>query len=112
MVERCLTDMRERGELGSLAITFATLANNQAAWVHGLRGWNMETSPYLDKFRAEGRLEGAREIVLRLGKQKFGKAPARKQQKLLEAIDDIAEVEALAERLLNVDSWPELLGEV
>jgi hypothetical protein len=50
-------------------------------------------------------------VVYRQGRQKFGKAPTRKQQKALDAIADLARLEALAERLLDVSSWDELLGE-
>jgi hypothetical protein len=74
----------------------------------------MKTSPFLDEIRAEsreeGRAEGARALVLRLGRQKFGKVPTKKQQKALAAVTDLTQLEALAERLLGVDSWAELLG--
>ncbi len=71
---------------------------------------NMKTSPIFDEIRAEGRVEGIREMVYRMGRQKFGKAPLKKHQKALEAITDLAGLEALAERLLDVGSWNELLG--
>jgi hypothetical protein len=67
----------------------------------------METSPYLDEIRAEE----VRALVFRMGRQKFRKAPTRKQQRALEAITDLARLEDLAERLLAVESWAELLGE-
>jgi hypothetical protein len=70
----------------------------------------METVPFLDVIRAESRAQEARTLVFRMGRQKFRKAPTRKQQKTLEAITDLARLEALAERLLDVDSWAELLG--
>ncbi|HUY31947.1 MAG TPA: hypothetical protein VMV69_04140 [Pirellulales bacterium] len=44
-------------------------------------------------------------------RQKFGKAPTKRHQKVLEAIADLARLEDLAERLLHVDSWGELLSE-
>ena len=84
----------------------------------------MKTSPFLDEIRAEGRVEGraegrlegraeeARVLLMHLGRLKFGRAPARKQQKILESISDLAQLESLAERLLSVDSWAVLLGEV
>jgi len=72
----------------------------------------MKTSPILDEIRAESRAEEARTLVLRQGRQKFGKSPTKKQQKALEAITNLARLETLAERLLTVDSWAELLGEM
>jgi hypothetical protein len=75
----------------------------------------MQTSPFLDEIRTqgreEGRAEGGRSMLLRQGRQKFGKAPTKKQQKVLDAIDDPTQLEALAERLLGVDSWADLLAE-
>ena len=80
----------------------------------------MKTSPVFDEVRtesraegrAEGRAEEARTLVLRLGRQKFGKAPTKKQQNKLEAITSLTRLEALVERLLTVDSWADLLGEI
>jgi hypothetical protein len=51
-------------------------------------------------------------MVLRLGRRIFGNAPSRKQQKALKVITDHGQLEALAERLLDVDSLAELLGHV
>jgi hypothetical protein len=112
--ERLLTAAGDRAELGALTLTFALLGGCRAAWERGLRGWNMQTCPLWDEIRAEGRvegrLEGARATVLSLGRHKFGKAPTRKQQKALEAITDQAQLEDLAARLLDVDSWADLLN--
>jgi hypothetical protein len=133
--ERHFTDERDRADLGTLTLTFATLAGCRPAWDRGLRGWNMQTSPFLDEIRAEvrkearaeglaegrqegrqegrkeGLVEGARTMVLRQGRQKFGEAPSRKEQQTLDAITDLGQLEALAARLLEVDSWAKLLGE-
>ena len=65
----------------------------------------------LKKSCEEGRAEEARTLLLRLGRQKFSKAPTKKQRKALEAIADLVQLETLAGRLLAVDSWKELLGE-
>jgi hypothetical protein len=110
--ERSFTDERDRADLGSLAKTFATLAGCRPVWDEGLRGWNMKTSPFLDEIRAEARAEAARELVLRIGRQRFGKGPTRKQQKTLEAVTDLAQLFALAERIHQVGSWAELLDEL
>src|SRR5216684_2357186 len=84
--QRLLTDERDRADLGTLTLTFATLARCRPVWEQGLRGWNMNTSPFLDEIRAEargegraeGRADGARAMILRQGRQKFRKAPSRK----------------------------------
>src|SRR5262245_21991088 len=101
-----------------MALVFATLAGCRPVWEHGLRRWNVKTSPFLDEIRAEGREEGqgigrleeARDLLLRQGRKKFKKSPTRKQQQDLTAIDDLAYLEALAERLLDVNSWTQLLN--
>jgi hypothetical protein len=73
----------------------------------------MKTSPFLDEIRAEGREEGrveqAQALLLRQGRHKFGVPPTKKQHKALMMITDVARLEALADRLLDVDSWAELL---
>jgi hypothetical protein len=80
-----------------------------------IAGWNMNTSPFLDEIREEGREEGraeeARSLLVQMGQQKFGKAPTKKHRKTLEGITDRAWLETLAGRLLDVNSWGELLGE-
>jgi predicted transposase YdaD len=116
---RLMADESDRADLGSLALTFAILAGCRPVWEKALRGWNMQTSPFLDEIRAqgreegreEGRAEGERSMLLHLGRQKFGKTPSKKQQKVLDAIDDLTQLKALAERLLVVDSWADLLAE-
>jgi hypothetical protein len=128
--QRLLTDVRDRADLGLVALIFATLAGCRSAWERGLRGWNMQTSPFLDEIRAQGkekwlevgreeglekglekgRAEGARTLVMRLGHHKFGKAPTKKLQKELHRITDLAQLEALAERLLDADSWADLFA--
>ncbi len=74
----------------------------------------MKTSPFLDEIRAESREEGREQgqlaLLLRQGRHKFGAAPSKKQQKALKAIADAGGLETLAERLLDVDSWTQLLS--
>jgi Domain of unknown function (DUF4351) len=78
----------------------------------------MQTSPFFDEIRAEG-LEkgleegwarGARALVLRQGRLRFGKAPTRKQLRVLEHINDRAQLEALADRVLDAKTWADLLA--
>jgi hypothetical protein len=108
-------DARDRADLGTLTLTFAALAQCGPVWRRGLRGWNMKTSPFLDEIRAEGRIEGrvegVRAMALRQGREKFAKAPTKKQFKVLEDISDLDRLETLAARLLHVNSWAELLDE-
>jgi predicted transposase YdaD len=58
---------------------------------------------------AEGTIQGLRRAILALGEHKFG--PARGAVRTaLEEIHDAAQLEHLSVRLLNVNSWEELLG--
>ncbi|MFN0051218.1 MAG: hypothetical protein ACKV0T_03450 [Planctomycetales bacterium] len=56
----------------------------------------------------EGRAAEARRIVLTLGTKRFGR-PSVKVRKMIENIDDPDVVERLAARLLDVESWADLL---
>lgn len=66
----------------------------------------METSPFWDEIRAEQ----VHAMALQLGRQKFGKAPTRKQQAQLAALTELDQLEKLALRILRVDSWANLLN--
>jgi predicted transposase YdaD len=78
-----------------------------------------ESSTYqaiLEEGRQEGRQEGLelgiaklRNVLLRQGMHRFG-PPSAKTLKRLEAESGVERLEELAERLLDVDSWDELLG--
>jgi hypothetical protein len=117
-----LTTERDRDILANLTLTFADLAGNRAAWQRELEGWTMLKSPYMEELRikerkegreegrVEGRLNEARAMLLRLARKKFGRAPTKKQQAELDAITDLARLEALGEVLLDVSSWGELLA--
>jgi hypothetical protein len=73
----------------------------------------MQTSPFLDRIRAEarkeGRAEGMRAMLVCQGRLKFGRAPTKKQHQKLEAVTDLGQLEVLAARMLQVASWAELL---
>jgi predicted transposase YdaD len=56
----------------------------------------------------EGRADEARRILLRLGEQKFG-PPDATTRSALEAVNEVAQLEDLADRLLRVDTWEQLL---
>lgn len=57
----------------------------------------------------KGRTEEARAILLRQGRKQFGD-PGQDEIAQLEAIHDLARLEALADRILDVSSWQELLN--
>lgn len=60
------------------------------------------------KGRVEGRAEGERALILQLGSKRFG-PPDAATQATLDAITTTERLERLAERLLEVESWAELL---
>jgi len=58
--------------------------------------------------KLEGRAEEARNILLRLGGKRYG-TPDAATQSALDAILSLERLELLVERLLEVESWQELL---
>jgi predicted transposase YdaD len=58
---------------------------------------------------AKGKADGIRETILRQGKKKLGK-PSAKILRELNAVTDESRLAALSERILDVDSWKELLA--
>jgi hypothetical protein len=68
----------------------------------------MESSTYRGLIN-DGRLEGAKAILLRLGRIKFGE-PDEATEATLRNIKRLKRLEALSERLLRVNSWEELLA--
>jgi Domain of unknown function (DUF4351) len=63
-----------------------------------------------DKFRAEGEAKGSLKLILRQGTKKFGCEPSQEELTTLNAITDIVKLEHLADRLLDVNSWTDLLA--
>ena len=61
------------------------------------------------KGEAMDRIREARRLLLRLGERRFG-PPTREVVAAIEAITDLAVAEALADRLLDVSSWEELVA--
>jgi len=59
---------------------------------------------------AEGAVNEARKLLLRLGTKKLGK-PSTRTQAALAKIADLGRLEALVERLEIVESWQALLAE-
>lgn len=86
-------------------------ATYQAILQEGLeKGLKKGLEKGLEKGREEAR-EEAREILLSLGTRRFGK-PSTKTRKMVAQISDREMLKSLALRLLEVESWTELLAEV
>ena len=88
---------RERTEVEQMAETMAQWVERQARAEGRTEGW------------AEGRMEQTRALLLRLGSKRFG-APDDQSRAVLEAIPSLEALERLADRLLEVESWQELLA--
>ncbi|HZO86692.1 MAG TPA: hypothetical protein VFB38_00030 [Chthonomonadaceae bacterium] len=63
----------------------------------------------LQEGRTEGALETARTILLHLGGKRFG-PPNASTQAAIDAITSPEKLEQLTERILDVESWSELLA--
>jgi hypothetical protein len=104
----------DRSILAHLTLTFADLTACRRLWERVLEGWTVIKSPYMEELRqiekAEGKLEEARAMLLRLGRKKFGRAPTRRQQAEINTTTDLIRLETLGERLLDVNTWAELLA--
>jgi hypothetical protein len=70
---------------------------------------NMEESVTYQALLQKGRVEEARKLLLRTGQFRFGVAANSATRSALEAIDDLEQLEQLADRVLVVQSWDELL---
>ncbi len=57
----------------------------------------------------KGQVEEARRLLLRLGEKRFGPANEATQA-AIQSLSTVEELEALAERLLEVENWSELLS--
>lgn len=68
----------------------------------------MEESTTYQAIIRKGRLSEARHILLRLGQKRFGPADEATEA-ALNAIEDVDKLETLGERVLDVESWQELL---
>jgi Domain of unknown function (DUF4351) len=69
----------------------------------------MEESITYQEILGIGQLKEARKMILRLGKNRFGRS-SRKAKEALEAIVDLEVLESLGVRLLDAKSWEELLA--
>jgi predicted transposase/invertase (TIGR01784 family) len=64
----------------------------------------------LGQGQRQGRIEGARDVLFRQGRIRFGRLD-KSTRGAIGAIDDLDRLEQLSERLLTATSWAELLAE-
>jgi predicted transposase YdaD len=107
------TSDAEAGELWSATYILMGLRYPEAFTMQLLRGVReMEDSvtyqAILRRGESRGRLAEIREVLLRLGSKRFG-PPDNATRSALEAITDLKQLESLTERMLEVESWQELL---
>jgi hypothetical protein len=65
-------DRERRGSLGFLASSFLPLVPHRSVWVEGLKGWNMEESPYWAEIRQGGRVEQTQRLLVQLMQTRLG----------------------------------------
>jgi Domain of unknown function (DUF4351) len=80
------------------------------ALLEGVRKMKESTTyqAILREGKAEGRLEEAKRILLRQGRKRFGHPKAAVKSKI-DAIADLAQLERLSDRVLDANSWDELI---
>ncbi len=65
---------------------------------------------FLDRGRSEGQMKEARSLLLRQGNKKFG-PPKLAQESAINEFFDLAQLEVLCEKLLDVNTWDDLLND-
>ena len=65
----------------------------------------------VEEGRAEGALDEARKILLRMGEEHFGTAPSASFRKRIEATQNLDQLEQLTLRVPRLRSWDELFSE-
>ena len=106
-------NLRRRADYAAPAVALAEAAGRKSIWVKALEGWNVYRATIVDEWLEQRREEdraGIRAMLLRLGKKRFGRSPSKKQAAELQAITDPARLLAIGERLLDVNTWSELLA--
>ena len=63
----------------------------------------------LEEGEAKGRVEGERNLLLRLGSKRFGQ-PDAPTLETIQAIASLEQLEQLGEKLLEAESWAELMA--
>lgn len=112
-METRLQSRRLRGyaeEVWSAAFILMGLRYSPDLAQHVLQGVRMfEESTTYQWLQKMGALKGARKMLLRMGRVRFGKTGPRVKA-ALEEITDVERLEELGEQLLQAESWEELLG--
>lgn len=69
----------------------------------------------LEEGKAEGTIEGrrteARNLILRIGSKRYGEA-GKRVEALITSIESLEILERLADRLLEVETWEELITDL
>jgi hypothetical protein len=106
-------DLEVRSTLAAFTRIFAEHVDRLEIWQRVLEGWNVEDSPvileWIRQGEVRGRIEEARAILLRLGRRQFGRV-TKATRTALESIVDLERLERMSERLLEVESWQDLLA--
>jgi hypothetical protein len=68
---------------------------------------DISNTPLIQIFREQE----AQDAILRQGAKKFGSPPAPDVQAAVRAIRDLKRLHDLQDRLLDVNTWPDLLAE-
>jgi predicted transposase YdaD len=74
------------------------------------KGYAIGMARTWEKGYAEGRILGAKRILIRLGRLRFGPLPRTLQRKL-KAIADMEKLYEMVDRLLVVSTWDEFIGD-
>jgi hypothetical protein len=96
----------------TFVLTGLRLSREEAAKAfQGVRGMRESTTYQLilDEGRGEGRLEGARRMLLRFGGSLFG-PPTPTEEAAIAAIADVGRLERMADQVRSAGSWQELLS--
>lgn len=68
-------DVKNRGDLGGLALVLGNLTRHRAVWQKAFKGWNVKQSQqvleWINEGRTVGRIEGARETLLSILETNF-----------------------------------------
>jgi hypothetical protein len=96
-------DVRRRADLGSLALTLATLKEWFAVWKEALKEWNMLESPYVLELQATATLKAVKTVL----EERFGALPADLLARL-EATTDAGKLDQLLRAAIRVNRPEEL----
>jgi hypothetical protein len=94
------TDPRRRADLGSLALTLASLKDWFPAWKEALKRWNMQESPFVLDLQLQTKLEAVKAVL----EARFGEVPPDLTQQLatvtdLDRADQLVRAAARAKQL-------------